>query len=219
MQPTYQQNGILGYIFGGLTSKKKAEAKSFYSSRLSANYSSLMFYKNIYDQALKDIDLLPDIEGDQLFKIIEYNVNTSEIIKKYGEPSYSGSFEDDEYKIDILVYRTNISGLNAKVEFHFLNNLLFYNNYIFEFLGKKDKEGIISTIRKKYDPMSFKSDNMLFKGNDEIKIFIQDDVVFRINYFNPNDWHFKKVIELSNNNRSKTETKSKVDLKNLLREL
>lgn len=214
MQTTNQNNNILGLLFGGANSRKKSEAKKFYNSRLKSNYANLLFYETTVNEAFK---LYPFYqEQNQTGSEI---ITRSNITSKHGEPNFISIFEAHDHQIVINVYRAKVIGINAKIEFHFIDNYLFYYNYVFEFLNKSDKEEILKTINGKYKLVNKNSNECLLLGESGNVVYLQDDVVFRINYFNPGNPALKQVVEIAKSNRLQAENKTRVDLKMLLNEL
>jgi len=203
-----------------------------FSTKKSYNYTRYYYYEMLsdkyrdgqfYSDAINNFKTLNKIETDTEISLVDnkklQEIRIKDIVKKYGKFNYKITNED-LFEIDILFYKLKLGKHKTKLEFHFLENTLFFYTYTFSHLNAEDKNEIKQIIQKKY--LEEKTLN-LFKNyiidkNKNI-IILNENIDFSISYLCNNKIAIEKILKHIDLKKVENETKDKRYNKTLYKRL
>ena len=175
--------------------------RSYYSyDRRKNYYSKVDYYEN--KNCLNSIDKLRNLTNPDLSSHLEIQSNSNEIKpnnisfgssvkkvkKRMGKPSFALNNSSIIPKHDVLFYKTSINKFKLLIQFHFIENKLFFvcnQIYTSDELLMPDKQKIVSLLTEKYCHHPLDTESTVFvKLTDKRNnlIFTNDDFSFYIYY-------------------------------------
>jgi len=188
--------------------KKQISLKRSFYERLFSRYADGQFYYNFLQNKNK-IETSIAIKHTNNIKLNELSL--SDIIRLYGSPNYEAN-SDKIIPLKILFYKHSFVKHKTLLEFHFLNNNLFFYRKTFLKIGKEIRKEIIHTIKEKYVSKEIfdNKNNYIVDDDDTILLTHDNAMYFSLFYMNNHKVFLEKISDNINFTKlKKTENKKK----------
>ena len=150
---------------------------------------------------------------------ISFGSGYDAVLNELGKPDCTYHKADD-FNYKILFYRFKLGGHKTKCELHFMDDKLFFFNYIFSYVSGNDKKDLIQLLSAKY----LNSENLsiteckVFDESDNF-IIVEDSTDFFVRYMWGNKEIMKKIQKIFESAKRKNDQRIKLRYQELYQNL
>jgi hypothetical protein len=177
------------------SSREDYSRKSYYRSYLS-KYQDGKFYLTLIEEIKSKAEIKTNIDVKLIKDKKLKEINLTDIVREFGEPLHKVICKD-LLGIQILLFKQSLGGYKTKLEFHFLNDILFFYSYTFSNIKNEEKNDIIQIIKQKYlNERSYDIVNNYIVDKENNMILLNDNIRFSIYYFCDNKLDLEQIQEV-----------------------
>jgi len=210
----------MSFWFSKIAKVKRYYLSDYHYRELLNKYNDILIYYNL----IKEIPNKNPKYTSETIKVLDNtsleNITQKKVKGKFGEPNWMINYKQYSYNITIIFYRIILGGYKTKLEFHFVNNELFFYNYHFSYLNDSDRHKLLKILEKKYlNNNTFKWKNDFIVDKENSIITLENSINFKINYIVQNKDFFNQIKKIVLQQKLKNNLKKKIKNKELLEKL